>query len=83
MANKQLTRSPTDRWIAGVCGGIAEYTHLPSILIRIITIILLFVPIPIILVVIIYTLLWMTLPVGRPRKQIDQNAIDVEFEVRE
>jgi len=83
MANKRLTRSPTDRWIAGVCGGIAEYTHLPSILVRIIVIILIFVPIPILLVLIIYVLLWFSLPVGRPPKQIDRNSIDVEYEVRE
>ena len=83
MATKHLTRSPTDRILGGVCGGIAEYTHLPSLLIRIIMIILFFVPIPVILVLIVYTLLWLTLPMGKPRKQIDQNAIDVEFEVRE
>ncbi len=32
--NKQLTRSITDRKIAGVCGGIAEYFDIDPTLIR-------------------------------------------------
>ena len=32
---KQLCRSKTDRKIAGVCGGIAEYLNISSTLIRI------------------------------------------------
>ncbi len=32
---KRLYRSLTDRWIAGVCGGLAEYLHLDSVLVRI------------------------------------------------
>ncbi|KXB67274.1 PspC domain protein [Aedoeadaptatus coxii] len=35
MMNKQLTRSITDRKIAGVCGGIAEYFGIDSNLVRI------------------------------------------------
>ena len=50
MVKKKLARSPEDRWIAGVCGGIAEYTGLPSWLIRVIAIVLFFVPVPVILV---------------------------------
>ncbi len=83
MVKKQLIRSRTDTMIAGVCGGIAEYTRIPSTAIRISMIILFFVPIPVLLVTIIYILLWIALPLGKPKKQIDQNAIDVEFEVRE
>lgn len=81
MIKKHLTRSPTDRIIAGVCGGIAEYTHIPSTIIRIIIVVLFFVPIPVILSLILYVLLWLTLPLGKQRKQIDPEAIDVEFEV--
>ena len=33
---KKLTRSPDDRWIAGVCGGFAEYTGIDATLIRIV-----------------------------------------------
>ncbi|MCQ2501079.1 MAG: PspC domain-containing protein [Lachnospiraceae bacterium] len=83
MVKKKLARSPEDRWIAGVCGGIAEYTGLPSWLIRVIAIVLFFVPVPVILVLLIYILLTVSLPTRVPGKKLDQNAIDVEFEVRE
>jgi phage shock protein PspC (stress-responsive transcriptional regulator) len=36
MATKRLTRSPDDRWIAGVCGGLAEYTGVDATLIRVV-----------------------------------------------
>lgn len=39
--SKRLTRSITDRKIAGVLGGIAEYFHIDSTLVRLIYIILL------------------------------------------
>ncbi|RMD74242.1 MAG: PspC domain-containing protein [Bacteroidetes bacterium] len=34
MATKGLTRSKTDRWIAGVCGGIARRFDLDSTMVR-------------------------------------------------
>ena len=36
MTTKRLTRSPDDRWIAGICGGLAEYTGLDATLIRVV-----------------------------------------------
>ena len=36
MATKRLTRNPDDRWIAGICGGLAEYTGLDATLIRVV-----------------------------------------------
>jgi phage shock protein C len=36
MMTKRLTRSPDDRWIAGICGGLAEYTGLDATLIRVV-----------------------------------------------
>ncbi len=83
MAQKRLARSATNRIISGVCGGISEYTHIPSWIIRLITIILFFVPVPVILVTILYILLTMALPVRIPGKQLESDAIDVEYEVRE
>ncbi|MFC6464833.1 PspC domain-containing protein [Marinilactibacillus sp. GCM10026970] len=32
--DKKLRRSTTDRWVSGVCGGIAEYLDIPSIAVR-------------------------------------------------
>ncbi len=58
---KKLTRSTTDRWLAGVCGGIGEYFEVDPNLIRVIWVILsvltTFFP-----GVIIYILLWIILP---------------------
>jgi len=39
MSTKALTRSPDDRWIAGVCGGLAEYTGVDATLIRVIVLV--------------------------------------------
>jgi phage shock protein C len=36
MTTKRLTRSADDRWIAGICGGLAEYTGLDATLIRVV-----------------------------------------------
>jgi len=56
---KSLTRSQSDRLIAGVCGGLAEYFNLDSTLIR-------FLFIAIILLggsgILIYLILWIFLP---------------------
>jgi phage shock protein C len=38
---KRLYRSTTDRMVAGVCGGIAEYFNIDPVIVRIIAVILL------------------------------------------
>jgi phage shock protein C len=65
---KKLYRSKTNRMIAGVCGGIAEYFNVDPTLIRIIAIILLlpgglpgFIP---------YVILWAILPEDPDAAQI-------------
>jgi len=83
MAKKRLTRSMKDHIFAGVCGGIAEYTHLPSWLIRVLAVVLCFVPFGIIIVPIIYIIFMTKLPFGEQKKKTDPSAIDVEFEVKE
>lgn len=58
---KKLYRSNDDRWLAGVCGGIAEYFDLDPTLIRVLFILFGFV------VgggLIIYLLLWLIMPPG-------------------
>lgn len=57
---KRLYRSTTDKKIAGVCGGIAEYFNVDPVIIRIIAVILLlpgglpgFIP---------YIILWIVVP---------------------
>jgi len=62
---KKLYRSNEDRWLAGVCGGIAEYFDVDSTLIRVLFILFSFV------VgggLIIYIILWLVMP---PEPDID------------
>lgn len=58
---KKLTRSTTDRWIAGVCGGIGDYLEIDPNVIRVIWIIFT-VPTGFFPGIIIYILLWILLP---------------------
>jgi len=37
---KKLYRSKKDRWVAGVCGGLAEYLDIDPIIIRLVTLML-------------------------------------------
>lgn len=37
---KRLTRSMTDKWIAGVCGGVATYFSIDPVLVRLIFVVL-------------------------------------------
>lgn len=81
-----LYRSANNRWLAGVCGGIAEYTKIPSILIRLLFVALCLVAIPIsvILGILIYIAAIYLLPEAPARKIIeDPSVIDAEFEVKE
>ncbi|MBO5119648.1 PspC domain-containing protein [Methanocorpusculum sp.] len=82
---KKLTRSPTNRFLGGVCGGIAEYFGIPSWVVRVVLILLLILPIPFtgIALILVYIALWLLLPMGEVKKQLDPNTIDAEFEVKE
>ncbi|MBQ3571134.1 MAG: PspC domain-containing protein [Methanocorpusculum sp.] len=82
---KKLTRSPTNRYLGGVCGGIAEYFGIPSWVVRVVLILLLILPIPFtgIALILVYIALWLLLPMGEVKKQLDPNTLDAEFEVKE
>lgn len=67
MSEARLTRSNTDQIIAGVCGGIATYLGIDSVLIRLAFLILLFasgIGLP------IYFILWIIMP------KTDQGAVN-------
>lgn len=71
--SKKLYRSRTDRKIAGVCGGLAEFTGIDATIIRIIFFILLlpggapgFVP---------YLLLWVFVPLKPVEKPVLRDGI--------
>jgi phage shock protein PspC (stress-responsive transcriptional regulator) len=77
MPNARLTRSDTDRLLAGVCGGIAAYLGLDSVLVRIAFLILAFasgIGLP------IYLILWIIMPIeedlGKPGSIVVQDNIE-------
>jgi len=63
-AAKRLRRSVTDRKIAGVCGGIAEYFEVDSTIVRLIWVLLILLPIPLVPAFIGYFAAWLILPKG-------------------
>lgn len=61
-APKRLMRSLTDRKIAGVCGGIAEYLEVDSTLIRLFLVLMIIFPIPLAPAIISYIVAWLVMP---------------------
>jgi phage shock protein C len=60
---KRLYRSQTDRWLLGVCGGIAEYFNLDPLIIRI-----LFIVFALVFGggILLYLILWLIIPMRPP-----------------
>ena len=56
---KKLNRSTDDRWLGGVCGGLAQYFNIDAILIRILFIILGLIGLG---GVLLYVILWIIIP---------------------
>ncbi|MFN2255255.1 MAG: PspC domain-containing protein, partial [Candidatus Promineifilaceae bacterium] len=59
MSQTRLTRSSTDKIIAGVCGGLAEYLEIDPVLVRLAFLVLFFasgIGFP------IYIILWIVMP---------------------
>jgi phage shock protein C len=57
--NKRLTRSTTDKKVAGVCGGLAEYFNVDSTLVRLIFVLATLMGGPGLL---LYIVLWVVMP---------------------
>jgi phage shock protein PspC (stress-responsive transcriptional regulator) len=62
MTTKRLTRSTDDRWIAGICGGLAEYTGLDATLIRVVLLVATILGAGSLIV--IYLVCWLLIPAG-------------------
>jgi phage shock protein C len=62
MDGRKLTRSETDKRVAGVCGGLAEYFGIDPILVRIAFVVLAVMGPGILL----YIVLWIVMPKGQP-----------------
>jgi phage shock protein PspC (stress-responsive transcriptional regulator) len=59
---KRLLRSTTDRKIAGVCGGLAEYFGFDATLVRLAAVILAIYPGAIVCGILVYVLGWLVIP---------------------
>jgi phage shock protein C len=60
--HKRLMRSSTDCKIAGVCGGIAEYLEVDSTIVRLVWVLLVIVPVPLVPAVLGYVVAWLVMP---------------------
>ena len=60
--SRRLLRSRSDRRIAGVCGGLADYFDLDSTIVRVVWVILTIVPCAIIFGVLAYIVAWLVIP---------------------
>ena len=59
---RRLMRSDNDEWIAGVCGGLAEYLGIDSTIVRVVSVILAIYPGMVVFGVITYAVLWAIVP---------------------
>jgi len=65
-AGTRLLRSGDDRYLSGVCGGIADYLHVDSTIVRVAAVILTIYPGAIIGGLIAYAVAWIVIPDGAP-----------------
>ena len=63
-SRKRLVRSQTDRMIAGVCAGIADFFELDVTLVRLMAVILAIFPGAIVCGILVYALAWLVMPPG-------------------
>jgi phage shock protein C len=63
-ASRRLMRSVVDSKIAGVCGGIAEYLEIDSTLVRLIWVLLVLMPVPLVPALIGYFVAWIVMPLA-------------------
>ena len=61
-ASKRLMRSATDRKIAGICGGLAAYFEVDSTIVRLIWVLAVILPIPLVPAFIGYFVAWLVMP---------------------
>jgi phage shock protein C len=59
---KRLTRSVTDYKLGGVCGGLAEYWDVDSTIVRLVWVLLVFIPFPLLPAIVGYFVAWIVIP---------------------
>ena len=71
---KRLVRSETDRTVAGVCGGLAQYLGVDATLVRLLAVILGVYPGAVIGGVVAYLVAWIIIPSAAPRHMAESPA---------
>ena len=74
MIHKRLMRSSTDCKIAGVCGGIAEYLEVDSTIVRLVWVLLVIIPVPLVPAVLGYLVAWLVMPKAPAPLPVDLSA---------
>jgi phage shock protein C len=75
VASRRLMRSVVDSKIAGVCGGIAEYLEIDSTLVRLIWVLLILMPVPLVPALVGYFVAWIVMPLAPyPVRQVEPPA---------
>jgi phage shock protein PspC (stress-responsive transcriptional regulator) len=74
----RLTRSSADRQIAGVCGGLAEYLGVDSMIVRIVSVVLAIYPGALIGGAIAYLIGWFIIPENQTRMPVDTTPRNAE-----
>jgi phage shock protein C len=74
-ASRKLRRSATDRKIAGVCGGIAEYFEIDSTIVRLIWVLAVIMPVPLLPAFIGYFVAWLVMPDALPVSSAPQRPV--------
>lgn len=72
--HKRLMRSSTDCKIAGVCGGIAEYLEVDSTIVRLVWVLLVIIPVPLVPAVLGYLVAWLVMPKAPAPLPVDLSA---------
>ena len=63
-ASRRLMRSAVDSKIAGVCGGVAEYFEVDSTLVRLVWVLLILMPVPVVPALVGYFVAWLIMPLA-------------------
>jgi phage shock protein C len=73
--SRRLMRSVVDSKIAGVCGGIAEYLEIDSTLVRLIWVLLILMPVPLVPAIVGYFVAWIVMPLAPyPERHVQPSA---------
>jgi phage shock protein C len=71
---KRLMRCSTDCRLGGVCGGIAEYLDVDSTIVRLIWVLLIIFPVPLVPALLGYFVAWLVMPQAPPPLPVDAVA---------